>query len=111
MIVEGQITIKANKEKVWTTITNIRDAEKIISGIEKIEVLHEPANGLVGLKWRETRMYFGKPAAVDKWITGAVKNECYTTRSEMDGFIFLTTMAISENGEGTWLKSSHETKG
>jgi hypothetical protein len=55
-------------------------------------------------------MYFGKPTAIDKWITDAIENKCYTTRAEMDGFIFLTTLTISENGDGIKLTSSHETK-
>lgn len=95
---------------VWTTITNIRSAEKIISGVEKIEILNEPANGLVGLKWRETRMYFGKPAAIDKLVTDAVENKFYKTRAEMDGFIFSNTMSLSDSGDNIILTSSHETK-
>jgi hypothetical protein len=110
MTVEEQITINRNKTAVWTAITNIRHAAKIISGIEKIEILNEPENGLVGLKWRETRMYFGKPSAIDKWITDAVENKFYKTRAEMDGFIFLTTMTIFETGNNIKLSSSHETK-
>ena len=110
MTVEEQITINGNKTAVWTAITDIRHAAKIISGIEKIEILNEPENGLAGLKWRETRMYFGKPSAIDKWITDAVENKFYQTRAEMDGFIFLTTMTVS-GGEGiTVLTSSHETR-
>jgi hypothetical protein len=110
MIVEAQITIKGNKTVVWTTITNISNAADIIGGVEKIEILNKPVIGLVGLKWRETRMYFGKPAAIDKWITDAVENKCYKTRAEMDGFIFLTIMTISESGDNVTLTSSHETQ-
>src|SRR5262249_33006097 len=62
MLVEVQVTINASKEAVWAAITNIENASETISGIEKIEVVEEPANGLVGLRWRETRMLFGKPA-------------------------------------------------
>lgn len=108
MKVGAHIAISGNKTKVWMTITNIRGFQKIISGVEKIEILSEPANGLVGLKWRETRMYFGKPAAIDKWITDAVENELYKTRAEMDGFIFLTTMSISGFDGNTKLTSTHE---
>ena len=110
MTVEEQIIINRNKTAVWTAITDIRHAAKIISGIEKIEILNEPENGLVGLKWRETRMYFGKPTDIDKWITDAVENKFYKTRAEMDGFIFLTTMSISESGDNIRLTSLHETK-
>lgn len=91
-------------------MTDIRNASAIISGIEKVEILDKPASGLVGLKWRETRMYFDKPAAIDKWITESVENSFYKTRAEMDGFIFLTTMTVSESGGGILLESAHETK-
>ena len=110
MIVEAQVTINGSKAAVWTAITNIENASKIISGIENIEVLEKPANGLVGLKWAETRMLFGKPATVEKWITDAAENEFYKTRAESDGMVFLTTMSISESSGGIRLTSSHDSK-
>ena len=115
MIVEAQVTVNASRAAVWSAIADIENASKIISGIEKIEVLEKPASGLVGLKWRETRMLFGKPATVEKWITDAAENEFYKTRAEDNGFVFLTTKRISENGisgneGGTTLSESHESK-
>jgi hypothetical protein len=95
---------------IWAAITNIENASKIISGIEKIEILEKPANGLVGLKWRETRTLFGKPATADKWITDAAENEFYTTRAESDGFVFLSTTSISEGSGGITLTSSHDSQ-
>ena len=73
MIVEAQATINGNKEAIWAAITNIKKASETISGIENIEILDKPAIGLVGLKWRETRMLFGKPAIAEKWITDAAE--------------------------------------
>ena len=110
MIVEAQVTINGSKAAVWTAITNIENASKIISGIENIEVLEKPANGLVGLKWAETRMLFGKPATVEKWITDAAENEFFKTKAEDGGFVFLTTNRISENSSGITLTSSHDTQ-
>lgn len=110
MIVEAQVIINSDATAVWTAISNIRNAAQIISGIEKIEILHEPVTGLVGLKWRETRIYFGKPTAIDKWISDASENKFYKTKAEMDGFIFTTTMTVSESGDKIRLTSSHETK-
>ena len=107
MIVEAQITINGSKAAIWAAITNIEDASETISGIEDIEVLDKPENGLVGLKWRETRMLFGKPATAEKWITDAAENEFYRTRAESDGFVFLSTMSISESSGGITLTSSH----
>jgi hypothetical protein len=110
MLVEAQVTINGSKAAIWAAITNIENAAETISGIENIEVLEKPANGLVGLKWRETRMLFGKPATAEKWITDAVENEFYKTRAEDGGFVFLTTNRISAGSGGTTLTSAHETK-
>jgi hypothetical protein len=111
MIVEAQVTINgSSKAAIWAAITNIENASEIISGIEHIEVLEKPANGLVGLRWRETRMLFGKPATVEKWITDAAENAFYTTRAEDGGFVFLSTMRISESSGRITLTSAHETK-
>ena len=111
MIVEVQVIITGSKAAVWAAITNIEHASEIISGIEKIEVIEKPANGLVGLRWRETRMLFGKPATVEKWITDAGENAFYKTRAESDGFVFLSTTSISESSGGSIiLTSSHDSQ-
>jgi hypothetical protein len=110
MLVEAQVNIDGSKAAIWTAITNIEDASKFMSGIEKIEVLDKPANGLVGLRWRETRILFGKPATVEKWITEAAENEFYKTKAEDGGFVFLTTKRISEGSSGTTLTECHESK-
>lgn len=109
MKVEAQIAINGSQAAVWKTIADIRNAAAIVSGIEKVEVLHEPAQGFAGLKWRETRLYFGSLAAIDKWITEAEENRFYKTRAEMDGFVFITTLTLSEEGGNTKVTSSHET--
>ena len=110
MIVEAQVTINGSKAAVWAAITNIENASEIISGIKNIEVLEKPANGLVGLRWRETRMLFGKPATVEKWITDATENEFYKTKAESDGFVFITTKSISESSGGITLTESHDSR-
>ena len=108
MFVVAQVTINASKAPIWAAITNIENAAEMISGIETIEVLEKPANGLAGLRWRETRMLFGKPATAEKWITDSVENEFYKTRAEDLGFVFVTTMSISESSGGMTLTSSHD---
>jgi carbon monoxide dehydrogenase subunit G len=82
MIVETQVTIQGPRPRVWAAITNIENAASFISGIEKIEVLEKPASGLVVNAVAETRMYFGKPATVEMWITDAAENEYYKTGAE-----------------------------
>src|SRR5215831_20352008 len=97
MIVEAQVTINGSRAAIWAAITNIENVSETISGIENIEILEKPANGLVGLKWRETRTLFGKPATVEKWITDAAENEFYKTKAESDGFVFLSTKRLAES--------------
>jgi len=110
MLVEAQVTINGSRAAIWAAITDIANASEIISGIENIEVVEKPANGLVGLKWRETRMLFGEPATVEKWITDADENEFYKTRAEDRGVVFITTNRISESSGGMTLTSSHDSK-
>jgi uncharacterized protein YndB with AHSA1/START domain len=110
VIFEAQVVIHGSRAAVWSTITDIENASKIIRGIEKIEIVEKPANGLVGVRWRETRMLFGKPATVEKRITDAVENQFYSTRAESDGSLFLSTTTISESSGGTRLKSAHDSR-
>lgn len=110
MIVEAQVTINGSRAAIWAAITNIENAAEIFRGIEKIEVVEQPANGIVGLRWRETRLLFGQLTTVEKWITDAVENEFYTTRAEDNGFVFITTMRISESSDGITLISFHDSQ-
>lgn len=109
MIVESQVTITGSKAAVWAAITNIEHAAEIISGVEKIEIVEGPANGIRGLKWRETRILFGKSATVEKVVIAGAENEFFSTESKEGGFLFSTTNLIRENGEGVLLKSRHTT--
>lgn len=108
MIVEAQVGIQDSRAAVWAVIADIENAADFINGIEAIEVLERPARGLVGLRWRETRMLFGKPASVVKWITEAVENEFYKTRAEEQGFVYTATLSLSEGSGGVILTSAHD---
>lgn len=108
MIVEVQVGIEGSRPAIWAAITDIENHAELVSGIVGIEILERPARGLVGLRWRETRMLFGKPAAAEKWITEAVDNEFYRTRAEDQGFVFVATLQIAESAGGATLTSLHE---
>jgi hypothetical protein len=110
MVVEAQVTINGSRAAIWAVITDIENASKTISGIERIEIVDTPGTGLVGLRWRETRILFGKPATVEKWITDAVEHESFTTRAEDGGFVFLSTIRLSESSGGITLTSVHESR-
>ncbi len=101
-----QVEIDAPKEKVWRLISNIENAGDVIDGISKVEVLEKPTDGLVGLKWRETRVMFGKEATEVMWITGVVENESYETRAESHGAVYETKTEVKEDGNGSVLSMS-----
>ena len=91
-----QVNIEATKAKIWGIITDIDNSPQHISGIEKVEVLNQPAQGLVGLKWIETRTLFGKTATETMWITEEEPEQYYKTRAESHGSIYTTLMKITE---------------
>ena len=101
MQLEMQTVINAPRAAVWNIITNIKNAAETISGIEKVEILEQPAEGLVGLKWRETRTLFGKTATEVMWITAAEENSFYDTRAESHGAIYTTRISLTDQGDST----------
>ena len=103
MQIEVQVTIEGSRDKVWSVITDIEQSPTVIQGIEQIELLERPSQGLVGLKWQETRTLFGKTATEVMWITDAQENEFYETRAESHGAVYTTRLALSEQDGGTRL--------
>lgn len=101
MTIDLEVTIQGSKEKVWSVITDIENAVYTIEGIEKIEILEKPSHGLVGLKWQETRTFFGKTATEIMWITEVKENESYKTRAESHGNVYTTKHTISEQDKKT----------
>lgn len=99
MEITVQTQIRAPREAIWKTITDIENAPSTIKGIEQVEILEKPENGLVGLKWRETRIMFGKKATEVMWITEAKENEYYKVRAENHGMIYKTTISLKERGD------------
>lgn len=95
--------INATKAAVWETITNIEGAAERISGIQKIEVLEKPKSGLVGLKWKEERIMFGKTATEVMWVTAATEQKSYDVRAESHGMIYESQLRLEEAGNGTRL--------
>ena len=110
MVINEQIEIQAPKEAIWQVISDIENAVKNVSGIEKIEILEKPAEGLVGLKWRETRTLFGSTATEVMWITEAVENEFYQTRAESHGAVYISRMYIAEHDGKNWLAMEFQSR-
>lgn len=98
-----RVPVKAPRQDVWRVITDIENAQKTITGIEKIEVLDKPSQGIVGLKWRETRTLFGKTATETMWITDAVEDHYYDVEAHSHGSVYRSKMHLSDQGGVTEL--------
>ena len=101
-----QVFINAPIDKVWGIISNIEGSSKNINAIQDIKVLENPTDGLVGFKWTETRIMFGKTATETMWITDAKTNEFYQTRAESHGAIYISKLNVIEKDGGTELTMS-----
>lgn len=101
-----EIEITRSTPSVWAAITNIEHCQDMISNIIALKILYRPEQGLVGLKWQETRMMFGKQATETMWITEAVENAYYCTRAESHGCVYISTLSLRDQGEKTILSMS-----
>lgn len=108
MQVTVDIKIDKPKEDVWRVISDIDNAENVITGILALEILEKPKSGLVGLKWSETREMFGKESSETMWITEFVENEYYVTNAQSHGSLYITTLALREENTQTILSMSFE---
>lgn len=89
--------INAPRERIWNVITDIDGWADTITGIVSIEVINRPEAGVVGLKWREKRVLFGKEAVETMWISAAEPNSWYETKAENHGAIYSTRLSLDDS--------------
>ena len=98
MHIEVQVPVGASIESVWQKVTDIDNAAETISGIDEVQILEKPSEGLVGLKWKETRTMMGKQADETIWVTEAVENDYYLTEARSHGSIYKGKIRVAEEG-------------
>jgi carbon monoxide dehydrogenase subunit G len=102
--------IDAPREQVWNLITDFDTWSDTISGIVSIDVVDRPESGVIGLKWRETRVMFGKEAVETMWITAAEPNRWYETRAENHGAIYTTRLSLEDANDKVVLTMTFSAK-
>ena len=96
--------INASSSDVWSFVSDIENADTIISGIKEVEILEQAAGpSIVGMKWRETRKWMGKEAVEVMWITDASEPSYYETRAESHGSIYTSRIELETTSTGTRL--------
>lgn len=98
-----QVPVEASIQNVWKKVTDIENAAETISGIDDVKILEKPPEGLVGLKWTETRTMMGKQATETIRVTEAVENDYYLTEAQSHGSIYKGRIQVSEKDGSTSL--------
>lgn len=105
MKARAEIDISGSKETVWNVITDIDNSVNVISGIESVEILNRPEAGIVGLKWKETRIFLGKTATEIMWVVDSTEFSQYSVRAESHGSVYLTVFQINNSGSSLILST------
>jgi uncharacterized membrane protein len=100
------VEIEKPIEDVWKTITDFENCSNFISAIVDLKIIDKPTDTLIGFKWKETRVMFGKEATETMWITDYAENDYYQTRAESHGSIYISRLSLERVGENTKLTMS-----
>ena len=100
------VEIEKPLEDVWKAIVDFKNCSNYIESIVDLEIIDEPNDTLIGFKWKETRVMFGKEATETMWITDYVENEYYKTRAESHGSFYISRLSIERVEEFTKLTMS-----
>ncbi|MDV5146190.1 SRPBCC family protein [Streptomyces sp. SBC-4] len=97
VVVERRVA--ASPGRVWEAITDLRDMPRVLSGVEKVEVLTEGGFG-VGTRWRETRRMLGKEATEEMTVTECVPPDRYVTVADSHGMHYVSELILKADGDG-----------
>ncbi|MEV7277936.1 SRPBCC family protein [Streptomyces sp. NPDC093111] len=95
VVVERRVA--ASPGRVWESITDLRDMPRVLSGVEKVEVLTQGGFG-VGTRWRETRRMMGKTATEEMTVTACEPPERYVTVADSHGMHYVNEIALLPEG-------------
>ena len=101
--------IFASPEKVFETISDVRNFEKAVAGIKKIEFLTEQQVG-AGTRFKESREMHGKLQTVELEVTEYQPNERVRMVSDAGGAIWDTLFLVTPEAEGCRLQMTMEVR-
>jgi len=101
--------IAAPVEMVFALCTDFKNAPGRIKGIKKIELLNDEPVG-VGLRFRETRIMFGREASEEMEITSFEPNRSYTLGCNSCGCVYTSVLRFQPDNGGTKLTMDFDAK-
>ncbi|MEQ3656894.1 MAG: SRPBCC family protein [Dokdonia sp.] len=106
LTLELQQDIAANAGLVWDVISNIAEAPRYMSGIVATQILSKPEEGLLGLRWKETRVLYGNQADEILEIIEVVPKKSYTVVAFNHGTRYHSRMQVIPKDSFSILKMS-----
>ncbi|WP_309054034.1 SRPBCC family protein [Streptomyces sp.] len=91
VVVERRVA--ASPGRVWEAITDLPDLPRMLSGVERVEILTEGVFG-EGTRWRETRRMLGKEATEEMTVTACEPPDRYVTLAESHGMRYVSEITL-----------------
>ncbi|MFD0073713.1 SRPBCC family protein [Streptomyces sp. NPDC127166] len=97
VVVERRVA--ASPGRVWEAITDLKDMPRVLSGVDRVEVL--TLGGFdVGTRWRETRRMLGKEATEEMTVTECEPPDRYVTVADSHGMHYVSELTLTPDGAG-----------
>ncbi|GGR68028.1 hypothetical protein GCM10010282_71050 [Streptomyces roseolus] len=97
VVVERRVA--ASPGRVWESITDLPDLPRVLSGVQRVEVLTEGGFD-VGTRWRETRKMLGKEATEEMTVTECEPPDRYVTVADSHGMRYVSELSLRAEGPG-----------
>lgn len=108
--IEVHVEIAASPEAVWRVVSDVRNAAATVPAIRAIEVLAGPPEG-IGMRWRETRILFGREATEVMEIAEWNPPRSYLAIAESHGARYRSRVTVTPAASGTRLAFTFESQG
>ncbi|MFF8600594.1 SRPBCC family protein [Streptomyces sp. NPDC015232] len=95
VVVERRVA--ASPGRVWEAITDLPELPRLLTGVEKVEVL-TPGGFAVGTRWRETRRMLGRTATEELTVTVCEPPERYVTVADSHGMHYVSELTLRPEG-------------
>lgn len=95
VVVERRVA--ASPGRVWESITDLPDLPRVLSGVQRVEVLTEGGFG-VGTRWRETRRMLGREATEEMTVTECEPPDRYVTVADSHGMHYVSELSLRPDG-------------
>ncbi|MFF8510813.1 SRPBCC family protein [Streptomyces sp. NPDC015492] len=91
--------VDASPGRVWESITDLPDMPRVLSGVERVEVLTR-GGFAIGTRWRETRRMLGKEATEEMLVTECEPPDRYVTVADSHGMHYVSEITLTPDGTG-----------